>query len=93
MQEALKQPLNERFVLLSETCIPLYPASLVWAQLLSEARSRMHACAKPGDSDDENRRMTYRFGSLLSTSGLTRASQCPPLCPKRKMEQRTLDSM
>ena len=60
MQEALRQPLNERFVLLSETCIPLYPATLVWAQLVSEAKSRAHACARPGDSDDEGRRMTYR---------------------------------
>lgn len=63
MEEALKQPFNERFVLLSETCIPLYPATFVWAQLLSEAKSRIHACAKLGDSDDESRRMTYRCTS------------------------------
>ena len=61
MQEALRQPLNERFVLLSETCIPLYPATLVWAQLVSEPKSRAHACAKLGDSDDEGRRMTFRW--------------------------------
>jgi len=60
MEVALQQPLNERFVLLSETCIPLYPATLVWAQLLSQPRSRIHACAVPNNSDDEGRRMTYR---------------------------------
>ncbi len=60
MQEALREPLNERFVLLSETCIPLYPAALVWAQLVTEAKSRAHACAKLDDSGDEGRRMTYR---------------------------------
>lgn len=60
MRAALEQPLNEKFVLLSETCIPLYPATLVWAQLLSESKSRIHACWKPADSDDEGRRMTYR---------------------------------
>ena len=65
MEAALGQPLNERFVLLSENCIPLYPASLVWAQLLSQPLSRIHACAKPGDADDENRRMLYRWESTV----------------------------
>jgi len=59
-EAALHLPLNERFVLLSETCIPLYPATLVWAQLLSQPRSRIHACATQGDADDEGRRMVYR---------------------------------
>ena len=65
MEAALGQPLNERFVLLSENCIPLYPASLVWAQLLSQPLSRIHACAVPGDKDDESRRMLYRCSSLI----------------------------
>ena len=60
MAAAIQQPLNEKFVLLSETCIPLYPGTLVWAQMLSEPKSRIHACAKPGNPDDEGRRMTYR---------------------------------
>ena len=58
---ALVDELNERFVLLSESCIPLYPAALVWAQLLSEPRSRIHACSNASDAKDENRRMTYRL--------------------------------
>ena len=82
MQEALQQPLNERFVLLSETCIPLYPATLVWAQLLSESKSRAHACAKPGDSDDEGRRMTYRYAIKLNVrweNKPNKTSQAKPL--------------
>ena len=57
---ALEDDLNERFVLLSESCIPLYPAALVWAQLLSEPRSRIHACANSSDPGDANRRMVFR---------------------------------
>lgn len=61
MGAALQDPLNERFVLLSESCIPLYPASVVWAQLFSEPRSKIHACADLDNPDDEGRRMTYRL--------------------------------
>lgn len=66
MREGLKEPLNERFVLLSETCIPLYPATLVWAQLLSEPKSRIHACTNASNPDDEGRRMTYRSDLIIS---------------------------
>jgi len=41
---ALRDPANIRFVLLSDTSIPLVPPGLVWAQLLSEHRSRVDAC-------------------------------------------------
>ena len=57
---ALEDPANARFVLLSETCVPLYPAAVVWAQLLGEPRSRLNACTQPGDEDG---RMTYRWQS------------------------------
>lgn len=60
MRQALADPLNQRFVLLSETCVPLYPAPLVWAQLQGETRSRVNACANGSNPDDENWRMTYR---------------------------------
>ena len=33
--------LNQRFVLLSEACIPLYPASFTYMQLLHESKSRV----------------------------------------------------
>ena len=44
MEMALEEPLNQRFVLLSESDIPLYPPAVVWLQLMSERKSRIHAC-------------------------------------------------
>ena len=41
---ALEEPLNERFVLLSESDIALYPPAVVYLQLMSEQKSRIHAC-------------------------------------------------
>lgn len=43
---ALKDPLNQRFVLLSESCVPLYSPQVVYMQLLSEAGSRVDACGR-----------------------------------------------
>jgi hypothetical protein len=45
MEMALEEPLNQRFVLLSESDIPLYPPAVVWLQLMSEQKSRIHACS------------------------------------------------
>ena len=44
METALEEPLNQRFVLLSESDIPLYPPAVVWLQLTSERKSRIHSC-------------------------------------------------
>jgi len=33
-----------KFVLLSESCIPLYPPEVIYSQLLSEKKSRMRSC-------------------------------------------------
>lgn len=44
METALEEPLNQRFVLLSESDIPLYPPAVVWLQLTSEHKSRIHSC-------------------------------------------------
>ena len=57
---ALEDPLNERFVLLSESCIPIFPATVVWGELLSEGKSRINACANPKDPNDYNSRNGYR---------------------------------
>lgn len=43
--EALRDPLNQNFMLLSETTVPLYPAAVIWEQALAENVSRMDACA------------------------------------------------
>lgn len=42
---ALKDPRNERFILLSETCLPVYPPVTLYLQLISEKKSRLSACA------------------------------------------------
>lgn len=50
LQAALQEPLNQRFILVSESCIPLYPPTTVWQQLLSEDKSRIDACKLEGVS-------------------------------------------
>jgi hypothetical protein len=61
LRAALIDPLNLWFVLLSESTIPLVPAPLVWAQLLSERHSRVDACR---DVDmDPLRWASYAFGN------------------------------
>jgi hypothetical protein len=47
LRSALQDPLNQRFVFLSEACAPLIPAATMYAQLMSEPRSRVNACNKP----------------------------------------------
>lgn len=41
---ALREPRNQRFVLLSESGVPLYPALVVYQALMGEPRSRVAAC-------------------------------------------------
>lgn len=65
---ALRNPLNQRFVLLSESCIPLYPPGLVWLQLLAEERSRINACANDTDVEDVSRRMPHRSAAVAACS-------------------------
>ncbi|KAK9835257.1 hypothetical protein WJX84_005095, partial [Apatococcus fuscideae] len=50
LQAALQSTLNQKFVLLSESGIPLYPPTVIYQQLISEGRSRINAC--PHDSMD-----------------------------------------
>ncbi len=47
LRSALQDPLNQRFVFLSEACAPLIPAATMYAQLMSESKSRINACNKP----------------------------------------------
>ena len=48
LREALADPLNQRFVLVSQADVPLYPAPLAWAQLMSEGHSRVKTCHAVG---------------------------------------------
>lgn len=56
--EALKDPLNQRFCLMSETCIPLYPFNMFRDVLLSLNKSIVNACVWGGmegsDKDDDD---------------------------------------
>jgi hypothetical protein len=44
LRAALAAPHNQQFLLLSESEIPLYPAVVVWRQLIGEEKSRINAC-------------------------------------------------
>ena len=48
MRAALQDSANQKLVLLSESGIPLYPPDTLYAQLMSEPRSRINACVRPG---------------------------------------------
>lgn len=50
---ALRTPANMRFMLLSDSSIPVVPAWLAWAQLMSEDKSRVDACQ---DTDMDSHR-------------------------------------
>lgn len=43
----VQDALNQRFVLLSDTDIPIYPARVIYSQLMSEKLSRIAACQVP----------------------------------------------
>ena len=47
LRAALKDPRNQRFVLLSEADAPLYSAAATYAQLMGEKTSRVDACVDP----------------------------------------------
>ena len=44
LRAGLRDPLNAKFVLLSESGIPLYPPQTLYQQLMSETKSRINAC-------------------------------------------------
>ena len=44
LRAAVRDPLNQKFVLLSESGIPLYPPTAVYAQLMAEDKSRIDSC-------------------------------------------------
>jgi hypothetical protein len=49
LQEALQDPLNDRFVLLTDATVPLYDPLTFYQQVMFEERSRVKACASPAD--------------------------------------------
>lgn len=65
MREGMKDPLNHKFVLISDTTIPLYPPQVIYAQLMAEAKSRTDACASPASVA-----MNYRWRPAMETNHL-----------------------
>ena len=45
LRAALLDPNNQRFALLSESCLPLYSPAIVYSQLVYSEKSRINACA------------------------------------------------
>ena len=45
LRAALADPNNQRFALLSESCVPLYAPAVVYTQLIYSEKSRINACA------------------------------------------------
>ena len=41
---ALREPLNQKFILLSESGLPLYPPTTTYLQLMQEDKSRLDSC-------------------------------------------------
>ena len=41
---ALTDPRNAKFIMLSESGVPLYPPAATYAQLIAEEKSRMESC-------------------------------------------------
>lgn len=52
---ALLRPANQRFMLLSEACLPLYPPHVVWAEAFATRLSRVHACKRDMPEDEQRR--------------------------------------
>jgi len=66
LRSALQDPLNQRFVFLSEACAPLIPAATMYAQLMSEPKSRINACNKPDWDRNLDRSAVAYFLRCLS---------------------------
>lgn len=63
IKAALQDPLNQRFVQLSESCIPMYPPAMIHQQLTLDPVSRIGACIKEGFD-----RNVQRYGQLFVSS-------------------------
>ncbi|KAK9812629.1 hypothetical protein WJX72_000912 [[Myrmecia] bisecta] len=71
LRVALKDPLNQRFLLLSETCLPIYPPQVLYAQVMSEVYSRVNAC-NLHTIEDARRRSVERWHPHMQTDQLDR---------------------
>jgi hypothetical protein len=65
LSAALQDPTVERFVLISETDIPIYDPLTVYSQLMAEQRSRINAC--PGEMTTT---MPWRWTAGMQTESM-----------------------
>eukprot|EP00887_Chlorella_sp_A99_P002843 scaffold6.g2843.t1 len=72
-RDALLDPLVQRLMMVSESCAPLYPAPVVWAQAVREGKSRVDAC-RPGANVAE-RGGADLWGSVLRPELWRKSSQ------------------
>lgn len=56
---ALRDPRNQRFAFLSESCAPLFPPAVVHAQLLADRLSRVSLCPQHRKAAE---RQAWRWG-------------------------------
>ncbi len=59
LRAALADPANQRFLLASESCLPMYPPHVLYAELISSGRSRIHAC-KLDTWEEQKRRLDWK---------------------------------
>ena len=78
MRASLEDPLNQKFVLLSEAGIPLYPPDLFYVQLMSEDKSRINSCVDTGVSMQAVQPLTYP--AALSVLQHSSGSECDGAC-------------
>jgi hypothetical protein len=88
LRAALEDSLNQRFIFLSETCAPLIPAMAMYAQLMSEPKSRINACSSPVWDTDLERCAGPPFLTVAASlracatcSAFVPAHTCLPLLP------------
>ncbi|CAD7702190.1 unnamed protein product [Ostreobium quekettii] len=71
LQEALKDPLNKKFVMLSDSTIPVHRPEIVYLQLIHEKKTRVGACPpKPGKEGALN---PGRWSPLMKTDFLNKS--------------------
>lgn len=63
LSAALTNPLNQRFMLLSDACVPVQPAPLVYTALILRSTSSVNACSR-GESDEDERNIWRCVGGL-----------------------------
>eukprot|EP00210_Caulerpa_lentillifera_P002765 g2643.t2 len=68
LEAALIEHRNQKFVLLSESCIPIHRPDVIYLELISEPKSRLNACILSGINLD-----MYRYDDRMKSPFLDRS--------------------